>query len=466
MLIALVGLIAGACGNAPEPSGTPRVLFPSTATPSEPTGSSSATAPPSAAASTAPSAGAIGQLASSGSVALVGRDGSLSVVDDAGESIVLSSGDTSGAFPAWSPDGKRIAAVITTSTERSVVVFEAPSGAAASSTPPVTIFQSGTIQPFYLSWRPDGREVSFLAQEPQRLALRVAAADGSSALDGSDPTTIVQVGNPLYFDWIASNELLAHVGTGSDSFLGEIGLDGQPTHPALPAPAEFRPGVVSADGSHLAYVRTETGGDTTVVVGARDGSNQHSMPVFGIASVTFDPGGDLLGSVGPTEPVQSPLADPIGPLRLMDASSGKVRTLVDGSVVSFWWSPDGKTIAALRIQQLANPLTSVSGAEAQAVASESPSPTTEIRLSFVDVASGKVRSDVEVAPAQLFVDQLLTYFDQYALSHQLWAPDGSSFLMPVVDPDGVTRVAVVDPDRGRTVALDGLIGFWSPPAGR
>ena len=31
------------------------------------------------------------------------------------------------------------------------------------------------------------------------------------------------------------------------------------------------------------------------------------------------------------------------------------------------------------------------------------------------------------------------YFDQYALSHRLWAPDSSSFLLPVVDADGAPR---------------------------
>ena len=98
-------------------------------------------------------------------------------------------------------------------------------------------------------------------------------------------------------------------------------------------------------------------------------------------------------------------------------------------------------------------------------ASPNPSPTeepTEVRLLFVDVASGDIVSQQVVEPGQLFIDQLLTYFDQYALSHRIWAPDSSSILIPVVDRNGTTRVAVMfrngDPPR----AIDGLIGFWSP----
>ena len=98
-------------------------------------------------------------------------------------------------------------------------------------------------------------------------------------------------------------------------------------------------------------------------------------------------------------------------------------------------------------------------------ATPSEAPATEIRLLFVDVASGTVRSDPGVSPAQLFVSQLLTYFDQYALSHQLWAPDGSSFLMPVVDPDGMTRVAVIGP-RSRPGRGARRIDRVLEPAGR
>ena len=57
---------------------------------------------------------------------------------------------------------------------------------------------------------------------------------------------------------------------------------------------------------------------------------------------------------------------------------------------------------------------------------------------------------------------MLAYFDQYALSHRVWAPDSSSILLPEVLPDGMTRLTVRFPDGGPPVALDGEIGFWSP----
>jgi TolB protein len=125
--------------------------------------------------------------------------------------------------------------------------------------------------------------------------------------------------------------------------------------------------------------------------------------------------------------------------------------------VGFWWSPDGRTIAALRVQPIVGPRATLVPRP-----SSSPTPATEVRLVFLDVASGTVRSDPVVQPAPRFVNQVLAYFDQYALSHRVWAPDSSSILLPEVQPDGSTALTVRFPDGGASIPLGGEIGFWSP----
>jgi len=402
-----------------------------------------------------------GPFASSGAMTIVGNDGSLSLVDASGRSIGLSAPDTMIWFPAWSPDGTRIAA-IRTGTEKAILVFDATAAASGQPVEPIVIFRSATLGAFYLSWTPDGRNVSFLAEETDGLSLRVAPADGSAPLDGSGPGTKIRSGNPFYFDWIGSDRLFAHIGTGLNAFLGEIGTNGASASPALIAPGDFRSPVVSNDERFISYVRGVAAGSAEVVLARRDGSNEHTMPVFGTAAVVFDPIGDTVASIGLSQPGPSPFSIPIGPVRLIDPSSGKVRTLVDGRVVSFWWSPDGKTIAALRIQPAPGGSSAVSVTSS---ASPPPSPSqapTEIRLLFVDVASGEIQSQRVVQPGRLFIDQFLTYFDQYALSHRVWAPDSSSLLLPVTDKAGTTRVAVVYRNGEAPAAIDGAIGFWSP----
>jgi TolB protein len=448
-------------GRGPTPSGGP----PASAIAVAPTATVDDLSAPSATAST-PNPTILASpgppFASSGSIAVVGNDGSLSLVDATGRSSLLSPpGDGSFLFPAWSPDGSRVAAIHAGPPDNAVLIYDPKRAGLGQPVAPVVIFRSSTIGPFYLSWTPDGRNVSFLADEPEGLSLRIAPADGSAPLDGSGPGAKIRSGNPFYFDWIDRDRLLAHIGTGSSAFLGEIGLDGGSTSPALKAPGDFRPAVVSRDRKFVSYVRAGTGGSADVVVAARDGSSERTMPVFGTAAVVFDPVGDTVASIGPTQLPETPYVIPLGPLRLISPTSGKVRTLVDGSVVSVWWSPDGATIAALRVQ----PIAAASAGSQTPTSSPLPSPAgqaTEVRILFVDVASGKIRSQRVVQLGRLFIDQFLTYFDQYALSHRLWAPDSSSLLLPVVDSDGTTRIAVTfrngDPPR----MIDGAIGFWSP----
>lgn len=389
---------------------------------------------------------------------MLGQDGSLSLIDAGGRSVLLAdAANGSFGFPTWSPDGSRIAAVRSSGTEASLVVFDVKAAGSELPAQAVVVFDRPSVIPFYLFWTPDGRGISFLATEADSLSLRIAPADGSTPLDGSEPGAIVRSGNPFYYDWIEQDRLLAHIGIGSDAFLGEIGLDPAAAGLALGGtPGDFRSAIVSRDRMSIAYARASGNGPGEIVVAAPDGSSEQATTVFGTAALAFDPAGDTVASIGPTEPAQAAAGFPLGPLRLVDAGSGVVRTLIDGFVVGFWWSPDGSTIAALRVQPT----------DASAVpAGPFPSPTqaaTEVRLMFVDVATGGIRSQPTVMPGPRFVQAFLAYFDQYALSHHIWAPDSSSILLPEVGPDGTTRVTARFPDGEAPITLDGEIGFWSP----
>jgi TolB protein len=444
VVAAAIIVVVAACGG-PAPSGSPISTEAASTNPSMPS------------ASAAPSGSATidRPIASTGSLAVRAFDGSLSVIDADGEQTLLSDAarGTFG-FPTWSPDGSRIAAVRARGSGTQVVMFDTSSS--EDPVEPVILFDNEAIAPFYLFWAPDGEAVSFLATEGNVLALRIAPSDGSAPVDGSGPGATIRTGNPFYYDWIGRDRLIAHIGVGPDAFLGEIGLDGVAADEALTDPGEFRSAVVSRDRTSIAFVRGHDRTESAIVVAARDGSGEHAMTVFGPSAMAFDPAGTTLATIGPNEPVPPDLAFPIGPLRLIDAASGEVRTLLDGFVVGFWWSPDGKTIAALRVQPA---FASASGA------SPVPSPTpidNEPHLVFVDVASGQVRSQPVVQPDERFIDTFLIYFDQYALSHRIWAPDSSSFLLPEALPDGSTQLTVRFPDGEPPVLLDGDIGFWSP----
>ena len=177
-------------------------------------------------------------LASKGSIAVVRADGTLWMVDVGGRMTPFADAQQGNYGSRRGRPTDRLASIRTTATGGAIAVFDlgaAGSGAALPLEPKV-IFQSTTVDPFYLSWSPDGKRVSFLANDAGSLALRIAAADGSSVLDGTGPGAVIRTGSPLYFDWIDPDHLFAHIGTGAEAFLGEIDRAGDGVAPAIRRP--------------------------------------------------------------------------------------------------------------------------------------------------------------------------------------------------------------------------------------
>jgi TolB protein len=451
-----------ACGSTPPaPSGPVTGLTPSAAVaPTPSTGAASGSpgtvspapaASPQLTSSPLPAPGKA--LASSGSIVARSNEGALWLVDAAGTRTLIASADGGPfSFPAWSPDGTRIAAIRYGTDGNSLLVFDATAIAGGGSADPVVLLESSSIAPFYLSWSPDGAQVSYLANDTDGLSLRLAPADGSAPVDGSGAGSTVGTGNPFYYDWIGDDRLIAHVGTGPEAVLNEIGLDGGAAGPPLGPPGSFRSAVVSPDETALGFIRQNADGTSDVVVAPRDGSGERAIPIGGFGAIGFDPSGDRLAAIGPVEPVEPPLGFPLGPLRLLDRATGEERTLLDGSVIAFWWSPDGTTVAALRLQPIDSPNADPSAQER------------ELRMFFLDAASGDTRSSVAVIPGRLFLDQVFPFFDQYALSHELWAPDSSSFLLPIADRERLAVLTVLYPGGEEPETIEGAVGFWSPQA--
>ena len=338
---------------------------------------------------------------------------------------------------------------------------------------PIVVYQSAERPPFYLYWTPDGGQLTFLTTETNGLALRVVPV----SVGATD--TVVRLGAPMYWDVVDDGHLLVHSGTtGPDSFLGELGLDGVAIDGTERSPGVFRVPATSADGAYRGYLAT---GDGTgeVVLESRSGGGTQRVRVFGPAALAFRPGGHQLAFLAPDLPNGGNLPFPVGPLRLMDPDATGARTLIGGSVVAFFWSPTGKEIAILEVESPSNPVTQadtgtgavlaranlaagVGLARADTAAQEAVAGLS-LRLAFIDAADGTIQSERDVRVSDLFVNQLLPYFDQYALSHRVWSPDGAAIVLPIVGVGDVTQLMEIaaDGSAARAVAT-GDMGFWSP----
>ena len=390
---------------------------------------------------------------------VVESDGSLVTMDRDGRA--RSTYDVPGVtfqFPAWSPDGTQIAAVGASAESGGIYVF--PAGSRAGDVE--LIYSSEDNRPFYLSWSPDGTRVTFLTNQPDGIALRVAPADAGS------PAAVVRNGAPLYWDWIDPARLLVHTGSsGPDAFVGEVDLAGETLVDPGTDPGYFRaPGFGAADGRR-AWTGPGAEESQVIVIEAPDRGARQEIPVEGSVAITFNPAGDTLAFIATDRPIESSVPLPVGPLRVIDAATGTVRALVDEPVVAFFWSPDGRTIATIEVIEDTTPdnevlrdvrLAATGGFETVAAADEG----VPVRLRFVDVPTGEPRADREINVTDLFAFQVLPFFDQYALSHRLWAPDSSALVLPVSD-DGVDRLVLLPADGREPERLtDGAMAFWSP----
>ena len=393
-------------------------------------------------------------------LAVVDAAGRLTTMDaDGGSVVAYGEAGVSYRFPTWSPDGARIAAVATTPTGNAVHVFAVPKPngtGSASDVPtgigPTAVYEAAQGGPFYVYWAPNSTTLTFLTTEPNGIALRTGSADGTQ------PVHIVREAMPLYWAWSASDRMLVHTGgEGPGAFLGEVSLDGSTTADLGVQPGDFRAPARSGDGRYRGYIVPAADAPEHVVVEGSDGSARHEVPVLGGGVVGFGPDGDELAFIAPAK-AGPPVTVPVGPLRVVAAGSGAVRTLQPGNVVAFFWSPNGRTIAAFRIGAPDDTV-----ALARSTRPAAAAPGLALDLVFVDAASGSVRSRTPVRLADTFTAQVLPFFDQYALSHRLWAPDSSAIVLPLVADDATTGLAIIRPDGSgvRRIAA-GDIGFWSP----
>jgi TolB protein len=390
---------------------------------------------------------------SAGRLAVIGHDGALVIMDGTGA--LQSRFDVPRAlvsFPAWSPDGTQIAALVNGPEVSAVQVFPATPGAI---TEPVTVYKDMDEPPFYLSWALDGRSVAFLTTEPNGIALRRAPADASAA------ATRLRDGSPMYWIDLGSGRLLVHSGSGADAFLGEIDPDGKPLDPGFAASDLFRAPAVSGDGAYRAYAGTDSNGVDAVVVETRDGSGRHAVPILGPAAVAFAPSGATVAFIARASADVPRTQLPVGPLRVLDAASGAVRTLVSGAVLAFFWSPDGRTIAVLRI---AGPNDSVAQAGIRlASTGDLALAGVALDLVFVDAEDGSVVARQAVRVTDLYATQVLPFFDQYASSHRIWSSDSSAIALPVISADGLGEIDIIATDGSAPRRLaTGDVAFWSP----
>ena len=391
------------------------------------------TATPSAAA-TADSAAVFDETID-GRLAVIDTRGRLVTMNALGEEVNQLSTDSSiFRFPAWSPVGNQIAVIGDNDTVSGVFVFDDE----ADGEPTLVHGQSGN-PPIYLYWLPDGKSVSFITNARDELAFFVTPADGSTESEQ------INMGQPFYWQWLPnSKQALIHTG---DDTLAFMDRDGVESVTGLGNQGAFQAPALSVGNRYMAYQELREDGRFIVVKNMIDDEIALSEAHQGLLTMSWSPSQSQLA-------YSSPQGEGVyfGPLLLWDAAENSSQVLTRDEALAFYWSPDGRYIAYLTLKSIGQQ------AKVEGVAQQRRFFT----LGLIDVETGGQRYIAAFEPNPVFVNQILPYFDQYALSHRVWSPDSQALAMPVIDDQEEPKVMVFPIDGQAPYAVaDGFLAFWS-----
>ena len=359
-------------------------------------------------------------------------DGIVTVRPDGGDRVTLAEPDPDieRAQPTWSPDGSRVAWTERRDKQETFFIVSAADGADIVERP-------SPVQAVYIAWGPDS----------EHIAITGNAEDGNLLLVVADPEgelTVIEEGAPLYFDWAPEgSEVLARVG---DRF-GYIAVDGSGRTP-VPVSGEFRL------GAHLGEsVVLGTGRDIgeALATANREGEVERELLRYAapMAFVVDDISGRLAvmmrGSpesqqLSQVEESDLPIIEP-DQLVVVDATDGDLVEVSRARNIAWFWSPGGDRLLYTTVEFL-------DGVE-------------RLRLHTWD--GERTTSHQAFSPTGVFGREYLAYFDQFALSFSLWAPDSSAFAYAGGSSleDAGIWVQPLDGDEPSRVS-SGQMAVWSP----
>ena len=365
-----------------------------------------------------------------GRIAVLDDVGSLSsVAPDGTDPVALADAVEGRAFarqPTWSPDGGKLA----------WVQLDTSGGSLAASV--VTATTAGTqrteaptqVPPFYLSWDPTSSRVAYLGSSTNAPGIEMGVVDVAG---GGGEAVPLDTGSPFYFSWSPSGDrLLVHVGRDR---LDTLALDG--TASSLGArPGAFNTPVWTGDGRSFVYVSRVEGRQRLIVRDAERQGERELAELEGPTRFVVNPDGSRVAF----QAIEGDAG--LGPLQVVDRRTGRISDVTDGTTPAFFWSPDGDRLLYLFVD-----------------------PDDERIWLRWRIWGGPTQIELpRFLPTPVFAREYLQFFDQYAQSMSLWAPDGSAFTYAGIAESGGAGIWVQPARDGADPILigDGVFASWSP----
>ncbi len=315
-------------------------------------------------------------------------------------------------WPTWSPDSQHLACFARPGEDGQASVYTV----AADGVESWERANLGQGAPIYGNWSPQADIFTVLVQRGDR---QLALETLSLAQPGQ--TRPLLTGAPLFWSWAPHGQLIAaHVG---DNETGRVVLieaaTGSLVQEVSAHPGAFRVPVWSPDGELLTYVeRGADGGQTLRLFDIQSGESASVSQASGMTAALWSPDGQAL--VFSSAQRQGSLLSPA--LHLLDLSTGKTTTLIETPVAGFLWAPQGTHLVYLSVDVQHS----------------------QLRWHWYDRTTGESQELIRFLPSREQTLQF-SFFDQYAGSHPLIAPDGTLLVLTGHLPDAAAQPATTAP---------------------
>jgi hypothetical protein len=332
--------------------------------------------------------------------------------------------------PTWSPDGSRVAWTERRADQETYLLVVGSDGGDVIEWP-------SPLLAVYIAWSPDGEHLALTGSQGEGdLLLAIAGPDGD--------IQVIDQGAPVYFDWAPDGtEVLARI---SGRF-GYLAIDGS-GRDTVPVTGEFRLGAHVAESVLLGTGRDV--GEALALANRRGEIERELLRYAAPMAFVADETGSRVAVMSRGSPESQALSRlEVTDLPIIDAERLFVVTTSDGDLkevsqarnIAWFWSPGGREL-------LYSTVGAVDGTE---------------RLQWHTWDGEETKSFAPFSPTGLFARDYLAYFDQFALSISLWAPDGSAFAYAggnSLEDAGiwVQKVEGKDPVR----VSPGEVALWSP----
>ena len=382
-------------------------------------------------------------------IAYVDLQGQVNTITPDGSSIVkISPEDGFYTWPLWSPDASHIAFSGTSfgtggTRPLGLYVYRLEDGQRNqiyTNEPGMGPILSG--MPHYPFWAPDGSLLAFMASDPRGLTLFL-----TDPLDNI-PAEVVLHNAPLYASWSgSSSHILVH--GGFDHFLVDV-LGGGEVHDLGIQGGGYRVPAWSPSADRIAFVSEERSDTSELYI--TDIAFEDRILLEEIrhtVAFLWSPNGQSL-AVAQSEFTAGLIYQGVSIFSL-DGTRQHPEVQEEESVIAFYWSPDSTRLAYVTLADRLGIL----------------------RWMVLNVADGSRWPLIEFRPSRGQVT-LLTFFDQFALTHGPWAPDSGSLVFSGTlaggassassNLQGVPQIIVTGagPVPYSEAIADGLLGFWSP----